>query len=301
MTRRRWWAVGGMAGLIVAAVAGVWIWQATTRVPTAEEAASSYVRALESGSPEAVEATGIEVSETALAAFADATGWMEAGQVEAVAESEDGTATADIAFRLAGEEQTAQIPLSIVDGRWRVDAAALGAMTATTTVGSFVGIGDTRLPVGEAVPLLPAEYAVAATPAELLEGESALVVLPGTKTDLAVEVALRDTATDAAQKQLDDHLEDCMKPAGEPAAGCGIRIPWGTEFRSVSEIRYRIEQAPAITLTATEFSAADGVLVATVTGTGQDGAARTATYRTESWSIRGDVSFTAADLVLTPW
>lgn len=301
MTRRRWWVVGGLAGLVIAVAAALLIWQSTTRPPTAEETAQSYLRALESGDPAAIEATGIDVTDDALSVFAGAERWIEDAEVVAVTESDDGRAAAEVSFRLAGEEQTAQIPLSLADGRWRPEAAALGTMSATTTVGDFIAIGDARLPAGEATPLLPAVYSVTTAPTKLLDGESTLVVLPGETTDIELEAELRAEATNAAQEQLDEHLKTCTAPGSSPPAGCGIRIPWGTEFRAVSEIRYRIEQFPRVTLTPTAFSAIDGVLVATVTGTGQDGAPRTTTYRTDSWTVRGDVSFTTDDLVLTAW
>lgn len=300
MTRRRWWLIGGVA-VVVAAVAGVLIWQAASRPATAEEAATSYLRALESGDAATVQATGIDVSVTALDAFAEAAELIDDAEVSAADENDDGSATADVSFRLGGEERTAQLTLGNRNGRWAVDASALGTMTATATIGAFVGIGDASFPVGEGADLLPAGYAVSAAPASLLDGEATVLVLPGASTDVALEVALRPEATNAAQEQLDAHLEACTAPAQAAPEGCGIRIPWGTEFRAVADTRYRIEQAPAVTLTATGFAADGGALVATVTGTGQDGAERTTTYRTDSWSVRGDVSFTSDGLELKPW
>ena len=66
-------------------------------------------------------------------------------------------------------------------------------------------------------------------------------------------------------------------------------------------IRYRIDTAPVITLTPAGFTAEGGVLVATITGTAQNGEAGTATYRTDSWSVRGDLAFTADGLLLSVW
>lgn len=301
MTRRRWWLIAGAAAVVVLAVGGVLVWQAMKRPMTAEEAATAYLRALESGEPAAVEATGADVSDAALSAFADAAELVEDARITTVRESGDSTATVGVSFRLDGEERTAQLSLSTVDGRWTPDASALGTMTATTTIGSFVGIGDASVPVDEAQALLPAGYVVAAAPSSLLEGETSVLVLPGEAAVVTVDASFRPEATEAAQDQLDAYLETCTAPTDAPAEGCGIRIPWGTEFRNVSEIRYRIEQPPAVALTPTTFSADDGVLVATVTGTGQDGSPRTTTYRTQSWSLRGDVSFTADGLALSAW
>lgn len=286
--------------MVAAAVVGVLIWQAASRPATAEETASSYLHALASGDAAAVEATGIEVSDAALDAFAEASEFIEGAQVAAVDES-DGVATADVEFRLGGEERSAQLTLTTIDGRWTVKASALGTMTATTTIGSFVEIGDQTFPAEERVDLLPAEYTVSAAPTSLVAGESPMLLLPGESADVALEASLRPEATDAAQEQLDAHLDACTAPAQTVPEGCGIRIPWGTEFRAVTDIRFRAEQLPVLTLTATGFSADGGVLVATVTGTGQDGSARTTTYRTESWSVRGDIAFTADGMELTAW
>ena len=306
MSRRRWWVIGGTTAIVVAAAAGLWVWQATTRAATPEETALTYLRALESGDPAAVKATGIEVSSSALTAFTAATALVEDVEVTAAAgegrDAVDGAkTTVETSFRLGGEAHTAELSLTHTGGRWTVDASGLGTMTATTTPGAFLAIGDVTVPARHAVPLLPAAYAVAAAPSDLLDGEAALVVLPGNDSALAVEASLRPEATVAAQEQLDEHLAICTAPGSAPPEGCGIRIPWGTEFRTASEIRYRVEQLPTIVLAGTGFTADGGVLVATVTGTGQDGAERTTTYRTDSWSIRGDVSFTADDVALTAW
>lgn len=302
MSRRGWWLAGGVAALVVIG-AGLWIWQSTNRPPTAEEAATSYLRALESGDPSMVAATGVAASSTALDAFAGATKLIEDAEVTSAPVDHDGTekATVEVSFRLDGEKHTAELSLMPIDGRWTVDASGLGTTTATTTIGSFVSIGEAFLPVGEPAALLPAEYTAAVAPSSLLDGRSTLRVLPGERSALAVEASLRPEATTTAQQQLDDQLGACTAPGSAPPEHCGIRIPWGTEFRAVSEYRYRVEQLPTIVLDGTGFRADEGVLVSTLTGTGQDGTERTTTYRTDSWSVRGEISFTADDLVVTVW
>lgn len=107
-----------------------------------------------------------------------------------------------------------------------------------------------------------------------------------------------------AQQTLEAQLEECageVVVGGAVPEGCGIRIPWGTEFAAVDETRFRIERMPLLELADGDFVARGGVLVATVTGTGQDGAARTETYRTESWSVRGDVVVSDAEVDLDIW
>lgn len=109
---------------------------------------------------------------------------------------------------------------------------------------------------------------------------------------------------DLAQQQLDEHLEDCTVDADSAGAvpeGCGIRIPWGTEFAAVDGIRFRIDRLPVLEITDDGFVADGGILIATVSGTGQDGAARTETYRTESWSLRGDVTVDGTEVDVDVW
>lgn len=303
MSRRRWVLIGAAAGVVVIA-AGAGIWFAATRSPTPQEAALGYLRALESGDPSAVEDTGVDASPTALSAFAHASAHIEDAEVTSVSEADGGPGqrmTAEISFRLGGDEHAAALTLVPASGRWTVDASGMGAVTATATIGSFVTIGDQTVPVGEETLLLPAAYGVTAAPSRLLDGQGTVVALPGGSAEVDVESALRPEATAAAQTTLDAQLAACTEPAEAMPEGCGIRIPWGTEFRSVSEIRYRVEQLPVLTLSVDGFDAVGGELVATVSGTGQDGAERRTTYRTTSWSVRGDVSFTDDDLVLHAW
>lgn len=93
-----------------------------------------------------------------------------------------------------------------------------------------------------------------------------------------------------AQDSLDEHLTACAESSGDRAPErCGIRIPWGTEFASVTDVRFRVEALPVLVLDGDSFTAAGGVLVATVTGTSQDGSGRRETYRTEDWAVRGDI------------
>ena len=116
-------------------------------------------------------------------------------------------------------------------------------------------------------------------------------------------VATETDVRDVAQQELDDHLESCIADATAEVLpeGCGLRIPWGTEFAAVDRVRLRIDRLPVLELTEEGFVADDGVLVATVTGTGHDGSVRTETYRTESWSVRGDITREGSDVALDVW
>ncbi|GEK87573.1 hypothetical protein [Microbacterium aerolatum] len=117
----------------------------------------------------------------------------------------------------------------------------------------------------------------------------------------AVEPATGPEATALAQQQLDARLAACTESAAEAPDSCGIAIPWTADFAAVDGIRYRVEKTPELTLTPPTFRADDGILVATVTGTGLDGTAKTLTYRTENWMLRGDLRVKRAGVGLVPW
>lgn len=106
-----------------------------------------------------------------------------------------------------------------------------------------------------------------------------------------------------AQRALEEHLEACTAPLtdGIVPEGCGIRIPWGTEFATVTTVTFRVERMPQVDVSGDTFVADGGALVATVSGTGQDGTPRTETYRTDSWAVRGDVTVDGDEVDLTVW
>ncbi|WP_136051620.1 hypothetical protein [Microbacterium sp. K36] len=299
MTRRRWWLLGGLVAAV--AVAGaVWWGLSALRSPTAEEAALAYLQALESGDPEAVATTGTTASEAALTAFAGASSTIQDAEVADVREG-DGGASATVRFRLDGDEHEANLRLTSDSGGWIVDGSGLGALRTTTTIGTAVQVGDAVLPVDEDAALLPGVYPVTAAPRTLLTGTTEVVVLPGDDATADVPAELRPEATEAAQTQLEAYLKTCTADGTAVPENCGIRIPWGTELREISDIAFRVERFPAVVLTPGGFTADDGILEATVTGTGQDGAARTVTYRSTTWSVRGGVDITADELALTVW
>lgn len=301
MTRRRGWLLGAGIGVVLLILAaGVWVWQSPKTPRTAEEAALAYLQALESGDADAVATTGIAVSDEVLAAFTGATAFISQAAVTGIDQRGE-TATAEASFRLGDEDRSATLTLARKDGVWLPEPSALGGVKATLRVGSFATIGGAAFPVDDSILLLPASYELVAAPADLLDGTAAAHVLPGEDVAVEIDVAVRDAATEAAQAVLDEHLAQCTAAGGAPAAGCGIRTPWGVEFREVSDVAYRIETLPTIAVTATAFAAGEGVLIATVTGTGQDGTARTTTYRTDDWKVRGDVSFTETGIDLAVW
>ncbi|CAH0128413.1 hypothetical protein [Microbacterium sp. Bi121] len=110
-----------------------------------------------------------------------------------------------------------------------------------------------------------------------------------------------DQLSALARRPFDALVETCAQPSTEVSKGCGIRLPWAADFAEVDGIRYRVEAPPTLTVTPPTFRADDGILVATVTGTGIDGATKSLTYRTENWMLRGDVTVKNAGVVLSAW
>lgn len=110
-----------------------------------------------------------------------------------------------------------------------------------------------------------------------------------------------DDETGRAQQRWDALLAACTSPADAVPPSCGLRIPWAADLVTIDSVRFRIEQPPQLTLTPPTFRAEGGILVATVTGTGHDGAAKSVTYRTEDWMLRGDVDITRKGVDLIPW
>ncbi|MFK0401750.1 hypothetical protein ACIQTT_05420 [Microbacterium sp. NPDC090225] len=289
--------------LVLLVAAGIVIWQSQSRADSAEDAAHAYLRALESGESSAVQGTGVEVSDEALQAFDGADSLVSEATVISVDQT-GSSATAHVSFVLGETEHEADLALVRSDGRWVPDGSGLAEVTVSTTVGSAVSIGDTVLEASDALSLIPAVYTVAAAPTAYLTGSIAVVALPGATDHVEVDASLRPEATEAAQERLDELLEACAAETALPADGCGIRIPWGTEFRTVDDAAFRIETMPTLVLTddGASFTATGGKLVATLTGTAHDGSApRTTTYRSENWAVRGDVAFSGDEMTLTVW
>lgn len=296
MRRRTGWIAAGAALAVVLGAGAAWL--LIPRSGSAEDQALAYLHALQDGDLAAVKATGLEVSADTAAAFEGASAYISEVLVDASAESDSSTVVR-ASFTLAGEHVKTEITMIERGGRWVPDpATALG----TTQIDAPAGVGDAVFAADAAVSLLPAQYEAIASPVEFLEGSATIPMTPGGTQDVALEVTLRPEATERAQKQLAQYLETCTQPASEVPVSCGLAIPWAADFSEVSGITYRIEQAPIISLTPTSFQAGEGVLVATVTGTDIGGdAGQSVSYRTSNWALRGDVAFTADDIVLSVW
>lgn len=295
MKRRTVWIIAAAAAVCVAAAAVVWL--LAPRSPSAEDQAIAYFSALADGDLDAVRASGVAVDDEAATAFSGASEYPRSAEVESSDAASKAT-TVSVSYLLGEQQLTAELVMIDRAGQWVPEpASALGAVTFDEPV----AVGDATLVSDTAIALLPATYETNAAPAEFLAGSTSVIVLPGTDQDVAIDVTLRPEATDRAQEQLNDYAETCTQTGTEVPASCGIVIPWAADLTAVSKISYRVEQMPTLSLTLNTFHASDGMLVATVTGTGLDGVEQSRTYRTSTWSMRGDVAFTADDITLSVW
>lgn len=291
---------GVAAAVVLGAVAATWL---LTRSPAPDAAARDFLEALAAGDGR----RAVSLLESAPAAIDlaavldDATEHLSEPAVDRMDEDDAGRARAEVVFELAGETRTASFGLVQVDGGWKVTADALGAVTAATTHGDALSVGSALVTAGEETPLLPAVYTLHAAPRAYLTGEAPAIVLPGGSEQVLVEASVSSEATAAAQEQVERYLEDCAAPAPVVPENCGLRVPWAADLVSLERIAFRIEQVPALALApdGRSFDATGGVIVATATGTTPAGEAASFTYRADDWAVRGSVTFTGDEMVLS--
>lgn len=288
MTRRTGWITAGAAAVLI----GIMIVLLLPR-ETAEQRALSIMNALATGDADAISAALPQVAQDTIDALGSASTRISDPEVIA----SDGTGVT-VAYSLRGERHELLLELNAADGRF---SAAGSGLLATVEVDRAASIGELALTAGAPTQLLPGVYDVIAAPADLLDGERAVVAPAG--SDQRVEIAVRPTpaAVALAQDHLDAHIAECTASAADAPQRCGIAIPWAADLTRVTMIDYTVEQEPHIDLDERSFVASGGVLLARVTGIDAAGQRTTAAYRTENWTLRGDVAFTDDDLVLTAW
>lgn len=289
-----------VAAAAVLAVGGAAAWWLLSRPPSIDDAARSYLAALEAGDVAALEAMigspRPDTTQTTMDAFAAADAYVEDPRIDEV--YGDGSVRASVT--LDGRPATIGFMLSLVDGRWQLAGDYLGSLEATTSLGDAVLIGGALASVAAPIDLLPAVYTVRAAPAGVLGGSTTVAVTNETPTTVEVETSLAPGAVAAVQEQLDVYADACAAPADAVPERCGIRIPWGADLATLTGVSFRIDRYPAVALSddAATFAATGGMLVATATGTTRAGAEASVTYRTDEWSMRGVVVFADGRMVL---
>lgn len=304
---KRGTVVGLVVGVavIVTIVAGVWWFLG--RSPGPDDAARSYLVALESGDYAAIEALRVTPTDDPLVeqAFATASSRVTDARLVDVGDAHGGEVDVRAEVNLGGETRELAFTMQQVDGRWTLTGDDLVTLHASVAldgapIGDSVRIGDALAPANTEVALLAAVYDVTAGPRGILSGTDSAAVMPGDPVEVEVEATLSPDATALAQEQLNAYLDQCTQPAAAVPTNCGIRVPWAADLTSLESIAFRVDERPALVLTAdaTGFDATGGVIVATATGASRAGGPGSFTYRADDWSVRGSVRFEGDQMVL---
>lgn len=298
-----------------AVVLGGVLWALAPRTQSARDVAEQYLAALSNGDLETISSIRDpllpdEDEQTLRTAFESASSYIAEPRIDSVVPGEgsrDDVVEVRAAAELVGEDIEVGFVLTLQDDRWVLAADYLATLTVTATsaddaaTADAARIGDALAPVGAAVALLPASYAVTAAPADLLDGAATVALSSGDAVDLALETQLTPAATERAQEELDAYAAACTATATEVPPSCGLRVPWAADLATVSSISYRVETLPAIDLAsggATEFAATGGVVTATATGTTRAGEPASFTYRADDWALRGSMMFRGDEMLL---
>jgi hypothetical protein len=287
--------IGVAAVLLVAGVAAAWL--LLTRPPGPEETARAYLDALATGDGERAASLLLGPDDARAdrgGALASASERLSDPVVRSVEALSGERARATVGFVLDGESRSAAFGLVEQEGRWLVAADALGELTASTTLGDAVVVGDVRLPTDTTAALFPAVCTIEASPPGIVDGDARAVVLPGEATVAAVEASVSPRAERLAQRRIDEYAQQCARTATEVPDRCGLRVPWGADLTRLDSVSFRIEQMPRVALSPDlrVFAATDGIVVATARGTAWDGATRSFTYRADDWALRGTIALT---------
>ena len=299
--------VGGVAALALAA-AGVWWF--TSRPPTAQAAAESYLRALETGDVAAIaglrdDDLGADAQSLVEEAFAGAASYLSEAEILEVRAGDDGMAAVHAEGLLGGDRHTLSFTMHDTGDGWKVTADHLGALQAQTLLasapaGDSVWVGGALAPAATELRLLPAVYEVRAAPRGILKGTATAVVSTDQPIAVTIDAALSPEATALAQAQLDAYADACAAPAASVPDHCGLRVPWAADLAALDSIAFRIDEHPVIALhdDAAGFDATGGVIVATASGTAHGGESASFTYRADDWALRGSIRFSGDDMIL---
>lgn len=300
---------GTKIGLVVGAIAAVALgggaawWIAQQQGPSAAEVAESYFTALAQG--ETARALDLTTADAATRASAEAAvSGIQTPVSDAAVQVIEGTdeyVVVEVTFMIGSQEARSELGLRRGEEGWLVENG-FGELSATSTVGDTVAVGDLPVPTGdgETTRLLPGLYAVSGAPRDLVDGEVTVPVIIGEAARAEVEASLSREGTALIASQLDDYARACAEPGTTVPENCGLRVPWAADLATLSAITFRIDQLPVLALAAdlSSFAATDGIIVATATGTTRDGASASFTYRADDWALRGVIEFADGRMAL---
>lgn len=298
-----------VAGAIVLAGAGI-VWWLLPREDTAEGAAHAYLDALAGGDLDTIQEMRQplpEAQEKLLErAFRSAAGYITQPRIDRLEERGDGVVAVRASAELDGARTELSFEIEQDDSGWVVSGDHLGTLTIDAAMSDGqplerVLVGDALAPASTPLALLPAEYVVMAAPSGFLEGSVEVAVPGGQAAGASLTAALAPGAAGVVQEHLDAYADTCAAPADAVPEHCGIVVPWAADLASLDRIAFRIEQYPAAAVGSDgrSFDATGGVLVATAHGTTREGDAASITYRTDDWSLRGDVELDGDRVVVS--
>lgn len=298
-----------VAGVVVLAGGGL-AWWAVSRGQTAEDAAGAYLRALAAGDLAGVQAMREplpEAQEELLQeAFLSASAYIAEPRIEDLAEQGDGIVEVHASAELGGARHDIRFDLEGSGSGWTLVGDQAGALTVDAAVGDgvpldWVLVGDALAPTATPLALLPAEYTVVPAPRGILEGSADVAVGTGEPTTASLSATLASDAAERMQERVDAYADACAQPAAAVPEHCGIVVPWAADLASLERIAFRIEQYPAVAVSADarSFDATGGVLVATAHGVTRDGSTASFTYRADDWALRGTIVLDGERAVLS--
>ncbi|MFB8145192.1 hypothetical protein ACFC1W_00440 [Microbacterium sp. NPDC056003] len=302
--------VGIVGGIAVLALAAAGVWWFTSRPPTAQAAAESYLRALETGDFAVIaglrgDDLGADAESLLQDAFAGAASYVSDPEILEVRVDDDGIAAVHAEALLGDDRHTLNFTMRDSGDGWELTGDHLGVLQAeailtSAPAGDSVWVGGALAPAATELRLLPAVYEVQAAPRGILAGTATATV--GTEEPVAVTIdaALSPEATALAQTQVDAYADACAAATASVPDNCGLRVPWAADLAALDSIAFRIDERPVLSLhdDAAGFDATGGVIVATASGTTRGGETASFTYRADDWALRGSIRFSGDDMIL---
>ncbi|MGF3056688.1 hypothetical protein [Microbacterium sp. YY-01] len=290
--------------IVMGVVAITLLWLFRSPQATARTTVDEVFHGLATGDSDAISAAGIRVPDAAAQAFAAAEAYLSEPTITQLVKH-DNSATADVTFQLDGATHTTTVQLTHADGAWSITEGLWGTLTATSTQGTHVAVGDALMTLDEQHPVLPAVYTVVAAPSSFLGGSATATVLPDAGGEAAVTAQLHESGRAFVQEAIEDYARDCAAVTTALAERCGLTVPWAADLATLESVSVDIERMPRVELAemkpgadTADFSAADGVVIVTVSGKTTAGSDEEFSYRSPQWMLTGTYSFEGDELIV---
>jgi hypothetical protein len=225
-------------------------------------------------------------------------------KVSRISSSRD-SAYASITYVLDGRTYDATLDLSKDDGKWTIDKPLLSTIYMYSSTNTKASVNGTTVDFTDkgSIQAYPAVYDIGAPEGDLFEADAQTFTAgTGGKANYeGIELGLKPTKalTDAVQKEVNAHLDECVASTDTNPEGCGLRIPTYLDFSSVSSVAYKVNTYPTVTVdeNGRYFESGEGDVGATVNGTKFDGSAGTVEYGSDDWGPSGKINIDADEKV----